>query len=178
MSMEKIPQERKDKILDYLDGNLEQAEAQRLQHELERDSALRAQFNDLHMLHTALKQTAPEKPSRNFTQVLIGKLHQYPATSSFPVRNGIILLVGILVAVGIVSLLVSADVFDHSSTTINLNQVNLTEKYIPEMPTSIPFSGKWLVNIIISLNLVLAWLILDKVILRPYFQKRMRAHDV
>jgi hypothetical protein len=83
-------------------------------------------------------------------------------------------LSGVLVAVGIASILVSAGVFDNLNTTIDLNRVELPKKYFERSLPSIPFSGKVIVNIIIILNLGLAWLVLDRAILKPLFQRRLQ----
>jgi hypothetical protein len=172
--MNKTPQAQQDRLLDYLDGNLNEQEALRLEDDLRKNPALHAQYNDLRALHQALKQTGPEQPSKNFTQVLMSKLDQLPAPSGWTIRNGILLLAGVLVAVGIASLLVSGGVFDNATTTIDLNKVELPEKYIPQTLPSFNFSSKWMVNTIIVLNLALAWVVLDRLILKPFFQRRGR----
>jgi hypothetical protein len=108
----------------------------------------------------------------------MSKLDQYPVQSkSFSSLNGILLLAGVLVAVGIGSLLLAGGVFDGSSV-IDLNQAIDTSKYIQKPLPSIPFNGKLVVNIIIMLNLALAFLMLDKAVLKPWFEKRARLHGM
>ena len=138
--------------------------------------ALRARLDELRIIHLALRQTKVDQPSRNFTQLVMGKLDGYVERSTFPIRNGIILLTGVLVAVGIVALLVSSGVFDQTQTIVDLNKINLPKEYIQEPLPTIPFNGKLLINIIIALNLGLAWIVLDRAILKPYFQRRMQMH--
>jgi hypothetical protein len=172
--MKKIPQSIDDKLLDYLDGKLSQHELVILEEEIQRNEQIKARLESLRLTHQVLNQFKLEQPSKNFTQILMQKLDQAPARStSFSIRNRIFLLVGVLAAVGIASLLVSAGVFD-GPTAIDLNNINIPEKYIQQPLPTIPVSGKLIVNIIIILNLGLAWIILDRAILKPYFQRRVQ----
>jgi hypothetical protein len=168
--MEKIPQPLKDKLLDYLDNNLSAQEKQTLEQQLQHDAELKAYYHDLRTLHDALQTVTPELPSKNFTHVVMGNLDRYTVHNKSSVRKGIFLLSGVLAAVSIAIILVSAGVFDSPMTTIDLN---LLEKYMPQTLPSTLFTGKTVINAIIILNLVLAWIILDRVILKPFFQRRM-----
>ena len=174
--MEKIPQILDDALLNYLDGSLKPEEKTDLEKLLQESENLRARLGQLRIVHFALRQPKLDQPSKNFTQMVMGKLDGYVERSTFPIRNGIWLLAGVLVAVGIVSLLVSSGVFDQTQTVVDLNKINLPEQYIQQPLPSIPFNGKLLINIIIMLNLGLAWLVLDRAILKPYFQRRMQMH--
>ena len=172
--MKKIPQSIDDKLLDYLDGKLSRQESIMVEEEIERDENIKARLENLRLTHQALNQFRLEQPSKNFTHVLMQKLDQNPVRSTgFSIRNRIFLLVGVLAAVGVASLLVSAGVFDNASA-IDLNQVNIPEKYFNEPLPTIPVSGKLIANIVIILNLGLAWIILDRAILKPFFQRRMQ----
>ena len=174
--MKKIPQALEEMLFDYLDGTLNAADKQRLETELSHNHELKARLDELQNVELWLsKISLEETPSRNFTQQVMGKLDQYPSRSSTMIsRNGIFLLAGILVAVGLATILVSSGVFDGVQTTINLNQ-ELPQKYIQKSLPPIALSGKLIVNIVILLNLGLAWLVLDRAILRPLFQRRMHA---
>jgi len=173
--MKKIPQPREEKLLDYLDGVLPAADRQSFEAELEHNPELKARLEELKNAGLLLRQMSLDVPSRNFTQQVMAKLDEYPSRSSSLIsRNGIFLLIGILVAVGIASFLVSSGVFDSVQTTININQ-ELPQKYIQKSLPPIALSGKLLVNIIILLNLGLAWLVLDRAVLKPLFQRRMQA---
>ena len=174
--MEKIPQALDDTLLNYLDGSLKPEEKTDFEKLLSQSDALRIRLDELRVIHFALRQTKLDQPSKNFTQLVMGKLDGYTERSTFPIRNGIWLLAGVLVAVGIVSLLVSSGVFDQTQTMVDLNKINLPKQYIQEPLPSIPFNGKLLINIIIVLNLGLAWVVLDRAILKPYFQRRMQTH--
>jgi hypothetical protein len=104
----------------------------------------------------------------------MGKLNTRPADHGLSFRNGILLLTGVLVAVAIAAFLVSTGMFDNATGAVDLNEIELSKKYIKTPLPSFEYSGKILVNFIIFLNLGLAWLILDRVILRPYFDRRIQ----
>jgi hypothetical protein len=174
--MKKIPQPLDDTLLNYLDGSLKSEEKAEIEKLIRESDALRARLEELRIVHFALRQTKPDQPSKNFTQLVMGKLDGYVERSTFPIRNGIILLAGVLVAVGIVALLVSSGVFDQTHTIVDLNKIDLPKQYVQEPLPTIPFNGKLLINIIIALNLGLAWIVLDRAVLKPYFQRRMQMH--
>jgi hypothetical protein len=174
--MKKIPQPLDDTLLNYLDGSLKSEEKADIEKLIRENDPLRARLEELRIIHFTLRQNKLDQPSRNFTQLVMGKLDGYAERSSFPIRNGIWLLAGVLVAVGIVALLVSSGLFDQTQTVVDLNKINLPKQYITEPLPAIPFNGKLLINIIIVLNLGLAWVVLDRAILRPYFQRRMQMH--
>ena len=174
--MEKITQILDDTLLNYLDGSILSEEKMRIEKLLQENGLLQARLQELRVVHLTLSQIKVEQPSKNFTQLVMGKLEGYTERSSFPIRNGILLLAGVLVAVGIVALLVSSGVFDQTQTVVDLNKINLPKQYIQEPLPTIPFNGKLLINIIIVVNLGLAWVVLDRAILKPYFQRRMQTH--
>lgn len=82
------------------------------------------------------------------------------------------LLVGILATVAIASLLLSIGIFDN--TRIDLNSVIFTNDSVRQSIPSVTFDGKTLVNVIIVFNLVVAFFLLDRTVLRPWFQRRSR----
>jgi hypothetical protein len=174
--MKKIIQILDDTLLNYLDGSIPPEEKMQIEKLLQENDLLRSRLEELRVVHLTLSQIKLEQPSKNFTQFVMGKLDGYTERSSFPIRNGILLLAGVLVAVGIVALLVSSGVFDQTQTLVDLNKINLPKQYIQQPLPTIPFNGKVLINIIIVLNLGLAWVVLDRAILKPYFQRRMQTH--
>lgn len=172
--MKKASLAQEEQLLHYIDGTLSPTERHALDVMLNNDPTLKARLDELQAADAWLHNLPLETPSRNFTQHVLAKLDHYPASqrSSFTSWKGIFLLAAMLVAIGIASVLVSAGVFDNVHTTINLNQ-ELPEKIIQRSLPSVDFSGKTMVNIIIMFNLVLAWLVLDKAVLKPLFQRRM-----
>jgi hypothetical protein len=171
--MKAIPQGPDDKLLAYLDKTLSPSETRELQQQVEHDPALKARLEALRKIHEALQQLTIEEPSRNFTQAVMGKLDHAPAPSpGFPIRNGILLLVAVLMATGMALYLLSGGVFDNATTLVDVPSIDLPDKYFDRPLPSIYFDGKLMINIIILLNLGLAWVVLDRTILRPYFKRR------
>ena len=172
--MKKVPQSVDDTLLDYLDGRLSKSEVERVERELQQNPTWRSRLDELNVVATSLSEISFEQPSKNFTQSVMTKLDQSPASSGYSVRNGIWLLVGVLVAITLAALLVSAGVFDHTMARIDLNQVDYSKRFITTPLPSFQFSGKVIVNAIIILNLGLGWLVLDRIILKPFFQRRIQ----
>jgi anti-sigma factor RsiW len=176
--MKAIPQVLDDKLLAYLDNTLSPSETLELQQQVEHDMALKARLEALRKIHEALQQITIEEPSRNFTQAVMGKLDQAAAPSSgISIRNGILLLVAVLAATGMALYLLSGGVFDNATTPVDLPTMNLPEKYFDQPLPPIYFDGKLMINIIILLNLGLAWVVLDRTILRPYFKRRQIRYE-
>ncbi len=172
--MKKVPQSVDDTLLDYLDGQLSTAEVQRVERELQQNPTWQSRLDELTLITTSLKEISFEQPSKNFTQSVLGRLNQSPSTSGDSIRNGVWMLIGVLIVVGIAVVLVSAGVFDDTTTRIDLNQVDLSKRFIQTPLPSFQFSGKLIVNTIIILNLGLAWLVLDRAILKPFFRRRLQ----
>ena len=166
--------EQYEKLFEYIDGGLKGVEKENIEQLLKDSPALQARLEKLRMIDTNLRSiTTIQQPSKNFTQRVMSKLDQYPLRSStMTLRNGILLLTGVLVAVGVGSLLVAGGVFD-GTNSIDLNQTIIpVNKYIQKPLPTFNFNGKLVVNVIILLNLALAFLVLDRAILRPWFEKR------
>ena len=173
--MEKGTHESDDMLLRYIDGTLALSEKQIIEKDLERNEALRKRLGQLRATHLLMRENRQYEPSKNFTQQVMARLSLDPLrSSSFPIRNSILILVGVLMVVIIASVLVPAGVFDNISTTIDLNQVELSKKYVEKTLPSVSIDGKMMVNIIIIINLVLGWLVLDRAILKPIFQRRLQ----
>jgi hypothetical protein len=173
--MEKISQSDDDALLHYLDGTLNPIERERIERALQHNPVLRTRLEQFDMVTSGLRESRLQTPSKNFTLSVMSKLDQYPSRQGISVRNGILLLIGVLITAVIASVLVSAGVFDNAVTNIDLNDVDISKKYINTPLPAVQYSGKLIVNIIIFLNLGLGWLVLDRVILKPFFQRRMEA---
>jgi len=103
----------------------------------------------------------------------MANLNNYPsASSSISIRNGIFLLLGVLLAVGIGTVLLTAGLFDTTIATVDIGNSSFLERISKRSFPAFAINGKLVVNIIILLNLGLAWLVLDRAILRPLFRRR------
>ena len=130
---------------------------------------------ELNAIDRYLKSVRIEQPSVNFTQHVMSNLQRASAvTLNLPSRNKMLMLAGLLVTVGITILLIAGGAFASMNTiTLDPNIIpnDQIRKYIP----SIPFNGKLIMNIVILMNLALAFIILDRAVLKPWFEKRRHA---
>lgn len=116
-----------------------------------------------------------EQPSANFTQHVMSNLHRASAAAlGLPSRNKMLMLAGILATIGIAILLLAGGAFE-SVTTITVDQDILPNNQIREYIPTIPFNGKLVINIVILMNLALAFIILDRAVLKPWFERRRHA---
>jgi hypothetical protein len=173
--MKKVPQTVDDILSDYLDGNLSTAEKLKADEALRNNPAWRERLDELNNINTLLSASKMEHPSRNFTDVVMNRLHQYPVQTGFSIKKGILLLTGVLIVIGVATILLSTGAFDNTTTSIDLNQIEVSRKFVKAPLPSFEFNGKLIVNVIIILNLGLAWIVLDRTILKPFFQRRMQA---
>lgn len=172
--MKKVSSQQNEQLLEYLDGTLSQSEKTKLEVELSASPELQARLEELRTATQLLKKTsAAEHPSRNFTQRVLEHLDQYPVRTGLSIRNGIIILAGVMLAVIAGAILLSTGIFD-TPGTIDLNMFNIDNKYVQQYLPSIPFNGKLVMNVIILLNIALAFVVLDRAILRPWFDRRTR----
>lgn len=123
---------------------------------------------ELNEIDKVLGKNKLESPSSNFTHRVMMNLHSMPVASSLSPRNGLLLLGGTIVAVTLLTILVGSGMFNSVNETINLPQVELTK----DLKTSIPVSGALVMKGLIVLNIILAFILFDRTILRPLFNKR------
>jgi hypothetical protein len=173
--MKKISQELDNELLLYLDGELDSHAKESIELALQHNEALRQRLVQLQAVETSAKNLLLEAPSKNFTQMVMQRLDQYPTqASSFNMLNGILLLIGILLLSGIATILVSSGVFDQATGTLDLNTIPLPSLNIKRTLPSIPIDGKLIINVTILLNLGLCWLVFDRAVLKPLFRRRMQ----
>ena len=104
----------------------------------------------------------------------MGNLHRTSASViSLPSRNKILLLAGIFTLVGIGVLLLADGAFS-SITSITIDQTLIPNEKILEHIPSIPFNGTLIINIVVLMNLALAFIILDRAVLKPWFHRRAK----
>jgi hypothetical protein len=130
---------------------------------------------ELSSIDRYLQSVRIEQPSVNFTQRVMSNLHRTSAVAlGLPSRNKILMLAGILVTIGVAILLIAGGAFN-SVESITLDQNIIPNDQIREYIPTIPFNGKLIINIVILMNLGLAFMILDRVVLKPWFEKRRHA---
>lgn len=169
----KISSTDNDRLLEYLDGTLSAPVRAQVEQALQESELLRQRLDELRAVDVALRAVRIQEPSRNFTHEVMANLSQAPARQGLSTRNTVLLLAGVMIAIGLCTLLLAAGVFDQQGA-IELNDVVIKNEYIQvnkSLP-SIPFNEKLIVNIIILLNIALAFVVIDRAILRPWFEKR------
>lgn len=130
---------------------------------------------ELNIIDQHLKSVRIEQPSVNFTQQVMSNLHRASAvTLGLPSRNKILMLAGILVTIGVAIVLIAGGAFTNV-TSITVDQNLIPNEQLREYIPSIPFNGKLIINIVILMNLALAFMILDRAVLKPWFERRRHA---
>lgn len=168
MKLEKISE---DDLLNYIDGTADNETRARVER-FSSDPDISKRMKELRAIHNFLQNgNTLAQPSKNFTDKVMGKLHEKSAGFSFSPRNGLILLAGILVASGLAMALLSVGSFDQLHTLLNLQSLPVKNDFVT-LPTSIPFDLKVVMKIFLMINLVLALVLIDRTILRPIFQRR------
>ncbi len=83
-----------------------------------------------------------------------------------------------MAVVTILAILVSTGTFDGTGVIqpIQPEQIGLKENLFNFKLPAISINGKLLINSIIVLNLAIAFIVIDRTILRPLFERRMKVH--
>lgn len=176
--MEKITNDQEDSLLDFLDGKLEGTSLQGLKRELESSPALQQRLEELRRVHTFLESKTLQSPSPRFVERVMQNLSQTPLSYYASPKNGLMLLVGVMIASGMLAMVISAGTFDQITGLIAFDQIAPVKKYVTPSLPALHISGKLVMKVLIGINLVLAFLVLDRTILRPLFQRRSGSHSL
>jgi len=172
--MKQLKQSDLDQLARYIDDELNAIERASFERRLGENELLQEKYLAMAETHAMLKSQPLQSPSKNFTERVMQNLDLYtPPTVTFSVKNGIFLLAGVLVAGVLALYLVSHGTFDGQVSVFNPAKYTLTQKLIDTRLPSVSFDGKTIVNVIVLINLVIAWVVLDRTILRPLFRRRM-----
>jgi hypothetical protein len=170
--MEQIKFPEDDQLLNYLDGSLNKVQVEEVEERIRMSNALTTRLEELRTIHATLKYNATlEMPSGNFTQRVMQNLDsfQVPVLSA---RNGILLLVGIVAAIGVTLLLIQSGVFDSIKGAVTLDSLPIKQQWIKNPIPSFPYNGKKIMNVILIIATGLSFVLLDRTILRPWFEHR------
>ncbi|HLZ15500.1 MAG TPA: hypothetical protein VKQ08_00575 [Cyclobacteriaceae bacterium] len=161
-----------DELLRYLDGLGTVAERENVKDELSENPGAKKRMDELQAVHFFLqKLNRVEQPAKNFTEKVMAGLHVKPSFGFLSPKNGLLLLLGLMVASGFAITLVSSNALDQWHTLFNIGQVPLKNNWV-KLPSSIPFDLKMTLKIFVMASIVLGFVLLDRTILRPIFQKR------
>ncbi len=170
--MQKISQETDILLQDYLEGKLSEEKRRKIEFGLEKSEELRNRLEILKLLQQSMSHSSLMQPSANFTQRVMSNLHTMSSAQSLSPKNGLILLGGILIAIGIAISMLNTGLFNSMNGMLSFENFQLPQGLaLPQVP-SIPINGKIILNVIIALNIGLAFLLLDRTILKPLFNRR------
>lgn len=170
--MEKITITQEDNLQNYLDGKLEGPALEQLKNELASTPALVERLEELRRVHKYFQGSTLESPSSSFVGRVMSRLQNSPTYSYPSPKNGIILVLGVIIAAGMLVGMVSAGLFDQVNGLISIEEVAPVKKYFQQSLPTISINGKLLIRILVGLNLVIAFIVLDRTVLRPFFQRR------
>jgi hypothetical protein len=161
-----------DELLNFLDGMGSDAERLELEKAIRENKPAQKRLGELKAVHFFLQsQKGVELPSKNFTEKVMDGLHTKPSFTFFSPKNGLMLLAGLIVASGLGLALLSSGAFDQLHTIFNVNSLPVRTDIV-KIPKSVPFDVKLFVKVFVMINLVIGFILLDRTILRPIFQKR------
>src|SRR5882724_8475773 len=102
-----------DQLLNFLDGVGSEADRDSMKKLISSNTEIKKRAEELEAVHNFLqRQNKIENPSKNFTEKVMSGLHARPAFTFLSPRNGLLLLVGLMVASGLAIVLDSSGAFD------------------------------------------------------------------
>src|SRR5688572_25104283 len=126
--MKQLTQQDLIELAKYIDDELSPKEREGLERRLATNELLQQKLTALLDVHQLMKSDTLPVPSRNFTQRVMENLDHYtPPVISFSITNGILLLIGVLIAGALALYLVRSGVFDGSVTVANPLHLSITE---------------------------------------------------
>ena len=176
MNMEKISAEQEDRLQDYLDGKIEGAALQQVKNDLSGSEAMQKRLEELRHVQEFLKKNSLKHPSTVFVERVMKSLSVKPLSAYPSPKNGLMLLMGVMVATGMLVMMISAGFFDKVSGIVSLDQLEPVRKYVTPSIPAMTINGKLIMKVLIGINLVLAFIVLDRTVLRPFFQRRGASH--
>lgn len=164
------------KLYDYLDGKLTADDRKLFEQVIKNSPALAKEVEEQRLLEDNFLKVGLEAPSPLFAQQVMSKIDTTPKGATQSIGNGIFLLIGVMVLSILATLLIQAGIFDANGTLTAPTNLGLLSSLVKQpLPSiSIPINGKLIVYGIILLNMTIAFIILDRLVLRPYFEKRMQ----
>ncbi|HCW06570.1 MAG TPA: hypothetical protein DGG95_04300 [Cytophagales bacterium] len=161
-----------DILLQFLDGNLSEAETDFIQESINENNENQVRLRELEIVHEFLKrETSLLTPSTNFTEKVIKGLHKKASPVFLSPKNGFLLIIGLLIASLLALSLLSTDTINQLQTNFNFKDLPLNIKNV-KMPSTFTFNMTLFIRGFVIVNLILAFILLDRTILRPIFQKR------
>lgn len=159
-----------EQLINYVDGLLSASEREQLEKMLQSSLALRERLEIFRLLSQGFAKRELQQPSRDFTNNVLSNLDCKPVVNGVSPLNGLLLFAGVLVAVLVVALLLGRGLYD-SQITVPLSEVKLPN--IKQSLPSVNISNKMIVNGILIVAVAISFLVLDRTVLKPLFQRRL-----
>lgn len=164
-------------ILQYLDDQLAMKDKVEFENAIKTDSQLRERFQQLKVVHDFLRAATLETPGRDFTVRVMRNLNQAQVRLTLSPKNGLMLLLGVGVALMLGIVFLSTGTFDQITGVIDLEKMQLPKTVLQQSMPAIPFNASLVMKILVGLNLAIAFALIDRTILQPYFRNRATRHS-
>ncbi len=168
------PNKIDNKLLDYLDGNLTESERLDFEDKISQSKSLQNRLLELKILDSMLTASHRiESPSKKFSHKVLQNLNNYKRTEIKASKSGLLLLVGVITAILIAAGMLSLNQFKDLTGSLNLQDYYKKNELL-KLPV-IPLNGKLIINCILIVASGICLILLDRVILKPYFSKKNKA---
>lgn len=166
-----------EELLDFIDGN---SNPTAVQDHLEECHQCAKLYKELQLIDIQLQQVELTHPSSRFTDAVVDQLFptiQPEGNFSISFFSNYLMIFG--VAVSMLIFLVSLVYLGYINTPV-FQELGLGNKWINDViaftsKLSGPAAKNYLINALFGMSTFLALILLDKSILKPYFQKRKMA---
>lgn len=173
MSMEKPSTLPDDLLLGYLDGTLKVDELKKVEEQIETSEVVKNRLDELRTVHLFLQDnSALVHPSKIFTQRVLNNLDSYKASRTISPKNGLMLLGGIIVAIGITLSLVSSGSYDSLTMPVSLGDMPIKKEWLNVQLPALSINLKTVMKVLMITATGLSLVLLDRTILRPLFARR------
>jgi len=167
--MKEIPSYLEDKIYAYMDGQLTGSEKEAFEHLLASDKTVKSRYDEIVLAERLLTEAPLLEPSPGFTETVLERISNPPVR--FSIRNGLIIFSAIVFLMFLLAGFASAGIFEQT-TMVDLNKLVPLEEMSDRNIPSVSIDVQWFIRILIVLNTAVAFIVLDRTVLKPFFQQR------
>jgi anti-sigma factor RsiW len=173
----KSPMDWNELLVRYHSGELDDTTAEQVRQELQRSPGLQQQLAHLIAIDRFLQQQSKlAQPSKNFTDKVMHGISLPVSSRVLSPKMGMLLLTGIFTMVIVALYILRSGWYDSVDFSLNVNVQSL---YFEKLTSpNFQFPAKWVVTTFLILNLLVGFVLLDRTILKPYFQRRAEAFSV
>ncbi len=166
----------KELLIRYHSGELDAATRALVEQQLRLSPELQQHLNHLQEIDRFLQQrNRLEQPSKNFADRVMHGVSLPARSQALSPKMGLILLSSILVLTLVGLVMLMNGYFDSLIIPLNVNLESWSFEKFPTPNFNFPFPSKWVVTAFLILNMVVGFILLDRTILKPFFQRRAEA---